>query len=317
MRFVCVLLTSVIGASLISGCAKPNQQLKSSKLVANYNTVQNVDSIASFEEAALSDKKEVKVLPYKPSSTKTKKKAVELVSVAGTPPRFIDEPGPVGSLRGRTLTVSRASQILLRPKEVILTFDDGPRPGKTEKILSALGKYNAKGVFLMVGSAAKAHPALARRVANAGHSIGSHTFDHANLRTVSTASAMANIRRGERAVAAALGTSKAPQFFRFPYLADTQILRQKLADRGTIVMDVGVDSKDYYKDSPTVVMNRTLRRLEARSRGIILFHDIHARTVAMLPRFLGELKKRGYKVVTLRGTNTVPIRRPDLVASIQ
>ena len=66
-----------------------------------------------------------------------------------------------------------------------------------------------------------------------------------------------------------------------------------------VVLDVDIDSKDYYKDSAAVVTARTLERLDARGSGIILFHDIHQRTVDMLPGFLAELEARGYSVVRL------------------
>ncbi|HEV7291193.1 MAG TPA: hypothetical protein VGN79_02650, partial [Devosia sp.] len=65
------------------------------------------------------------------------------------------------------------------------------------------------------------------------------------------------------------------------------------------VLDVDIDSKDYYKDTPEVVAARTLDRLEARGSGVILFHDIHERTVEMLPNFLEALADRGYSVVRL------------------
>src|SRR5690606_14491666 len=81
-------------------------------------------------------------------------------------------------LAGRTLEVATTTDIILKPGEVILTFDDGPRAGKTPAILDALDRYGVKGTFLMLGSAAQANPALAREVALRGHTVGSHTFDH-------------------------------------------------------------------------------------------------------------------------------------------
>ncbi|AVF05092.1 polysaccharide deacetylase family protein [Devosia sp. I507] len=203
-------------------------------------------------------------------------------------------------LAGRTLEVASTTDIILRPGEVILTFDDGPRPGKTPKILDALDMYGVKGTFLMLGSAAKANPALAQEVARRGHSVGSHTFDHTNLANLSRQAALDEIARGEAAVAEALGgAGRLAPFFRFPYLAQTGFLRTSLLHGDMVVLDVDIDSKDYYKDSAQTVANRTLDRLEARGSGIILFHDIHQRTVELLPGFLAELEARGYSVVRL------------------
>ncbi|WP_354060967.1 polysaccharide deacetylase family protein [Devosia sp. 2618] len=204
-------------------------------------------------------------------------------------------------LGGRTMAVSSTNEIALRPGEVILTFDDGPRPGKTNEILATLDDYGVKATFLMLGSAAQAHPNLAQQVATRGHSVGSHTFDHVDLTKLSRQEALDEIARGERAVSLALagsGHAVAP-FFRFPYLSQTSFLRTSVMQGNMVVLDVDIDSKDYYKDTADVVAKRTMDRLDTRGSGIILFHDIHQRTVDMLPAFLAELKARGYSVVRL------------------
>lgn len=202
------------------------------------------------------------------------------------------------TLSGRTLTVSSLADLNLAPKEVILTFDDGPVPGKTERILDILDAYGVKATFLMVGQMADSYPTIARTVAERGHTIGSHTYRHTNLHTLSFHGAMNEILRGEHSVARAVQTDAA--FFRFPYLADTAGLRRAVAARGSVVLDVDIDSKDYFKISPVAVARRTMEALNRRGRGIILLHDIHSRTVATLPSLLTQLKAGGYSVVTLK-----------------
>jgi peptidoglycan/xylan/chitin deacetylase (PgdA/CDA1 family) len=207
----------------------------------------------------------------------------------------------MGALSGRTLEVAATADIVLRPREVILTFDDGPRAGKTPAILDTLDDFGVKATFLMLGSAARANPQLAREVALRGHAVGSHTYDHTDLTMLGRQEALDEIARGEAAVAEALegaGQGLSP-FFRFPYLSQTSFLRTTLLGGNVVVLDVDIDSKDYYSDTAEVVAARTLERLEARGSGIILFHDIHQRTVEMLPAFLAELEARGYSVVRL------------------
>lgn len=221
-------------------------------------------------------------------------------------PAAMDQPMPGrifshGALAGRTLAVASTADIVLKPGEVILTFDDGPRPGKTPAILDTLDAHGVKATFLMLGASAKAHPQLARQVALRGHTVGSHTYDHVDLSTLGRQEALDEIARGEAAVAEALagaGQGLSP-FFRFPYLAQTGFLRTSLLQGDIVVLDVDIDSKDYYRDTPAQVAARTLARLDARGSGIILFHDIHQRTVDMLPAFLDELEARGYTVVAL------------------
>lgn len=218
------------------------------------------------------------------------------------------------SLEGRTLSVSMQKDIKLAKGEFVLTFDDGPRPGKTEKILTILDDYDVKAMFLMLGRAAHAHPELVRKVAKRGHTIGLHTHSHGDLTKLKVSAALAEIKRGEQSVLAALSPIKkspAP-FFRFPYLAQNSKLRSAVINSGYVIMDVGIDSKDYYSENADKVRARTLARMAKAGRGIVLFHDIHNRTVKMLPQLLKDMEARGYKVVKL-----VPPKRSRLKPSVQ
>jgi len=224
---------------------------------------------------------------------------------------------PSGHLAGRTLVADRITDIALQPGEVILTFDDGPRPGKTDLILEILNDFGVHATFLMIGESADQHPELVRAVALAGHTVGSHTYSHANLSLLPNQDAMAEIWAGREAVARALAPLyvQPSRFFRFPYLAQTQVLRTRVLDSNLIVLDVGVDSNDWFRETPEQVLARTLARLDARGQGVILFHDIHARTVTMLPAFLAELEERGYTVVTLRSRGTT-VFDSEIIAAV-
>ncbi|WP_027685248.1 polysaccharide deacetylase family protein [Rhizobium leguminosarum] len=205
-------------------------------------------------------------------------------------------------LAGRTLEVSSLADLKLQDKEVILSFDDGPIPGRTDKVLAILDQFGVKGAFMMVGEMAEMHPALARKVAQDGNTIGSHTYDHANLSSLSFDAAMAEVIKGELAVTKATGTDVS--FFRFPYLAESHRLRAAVAMRDMVVMDVDIDSKDYFTTTPVSITQRTMNLLHKRGRGIILMHDIHKRTATMLPTLLSKLETEGYKVVTLKFKKT-------------
>lgn len=211
-------------------------------------------------------------------------------------------PGPRTGLAGRTLRVNAIADIRLARNEVVLTFDDGPVPGRTDAILAALDRHKVKATFLMVGRMARNHPALVRKVAARGHAIGSHTQNHPNLRSMSVDRALDEIAQGRQSVAAALIPTgmKAAPFFRFPYLSDTPALRRHLATKGVVVFDVNIDSKDYFVSSPDQVRARTLAAVKARGSGIILLHDLHQRTVAMLPKLLDDLHAAGFKVVNIQ-----------------
>ena len=225
--------------------------------------------------------------------------------------RESSDEGRSHTLAGRTLEVSSLHDLKLADKEVILSFDDGPAPGRTERILATLDRFGVKATFMMVGEMALAHPETALKVVAAGETIGSHTFHHPDLDKMSFDMAMAEIMRGKNAVSKVVGTDV--QFFRFPYLADSRRLRTAVAMRDIVIMDVDVDSKDYFTTSPAAVAARTMNELRKRGRGIILMHDIHQRTATMLPALLTRMEKEGYKVVTLKYKGA-PKPGSDLVA---
>jgi peptidoglycan-N-acetylglucosamine deacetylase len=188
---------------------------------------------------------------------------------------------------------------LLRPGEVVLTFDDGPMPSSTRAILAALAAECTKATFLMVGQMAAAHPELVREVLAAGHTVGTHTWSHPNLALTSAGRVKGQIEMAIDAVQKAAGAPIAP-FFRYPYLSSTPASVAYLKGRNIAQLAIDVDSFDYLIRSPQPMVRRTMTRLAAKRRGIILLHDIHASTARAVPELLARLKAEGYKIVHLQ-----------------
>ena len=183
--------------------------------------------------------------------------------------------------------------------EVVLTFDDGPSRAYTKPILDALAAHCTKATFFMVGRMALADPQMVKYVAEQGHTVGTHTWSHANLHQIGPAAAEVEVEMGISAVQSALGKPISP-FFRFPYLRDTQGTLRHFVDRHVATFSIDVDSKDYLTHSASAVIGRVLGGLAKSRKGIILMHDIQASTARALPTLLAELKARGYKVVHIR-----------------
>ena len=204
--------------------------------------------------------------------------------------------GPVGF-------VSYKKSLDLADREVVLTFDDGPMPKRTPAVLQALAAECVKATFFVVGSMAAANPEILRKVADEGHTIGTHTWSHAYLNRRRVAHSRASqIAGGLQAAHQVLGPDQRAQlspFFRFPGLGHTKGLDQFVAKHGLMSMSIDVDSDDWRKISSEEVLARVMRRLEARGRGIVLMHDIQAKTVAILPEMLRQLRDKGYKIVHL------------------
>jgi len=191
----------------------------------------------------------------------------------------------------------------LKPGEVVLTFDDGPLPGPTRKILKALAAQCTKAIFFPVGKLAAGYPEVLREVAKAGHTIGSHTFNHIDLRK-NDKKAVAEIESGFSTVKLALGKPGAP-FFRFPYLRDSKTTVKYLGGRNIALFSMDFDSYDYKIHNPRKLMRRIARKLKAKGKGIILMHDINRNTARTLPVILEWLQKEGYKVVHLKAKSAV------------
>jgi len=189
----------------------------------------------------------------------------------------------------------------LAPKEVVLTFDDGPWPGPTQKVLDALKRECVRATFFLLGRNAAAAPALAKRELAEGHTIAHHSFAHPLLNRMSVAAADAEIDRGiaavERAVYGDAGTKPRTLFFRFPGFAASPALLERMQARGLVVFGADLWASDWNPMSPAQELQLTLARLDAARGGIVLFHDTKSQTAGMLPAFLRALKARGYKVV--------------------
>jgi peptidoglycan/xylan/chitin deacetylase (PgdA/CDA1 family) len=198
---------------------------------------------------------------------------------------------------------------LLRRGEVVLTFDDGPIPLTTRRILAALAAECTKATFLMVGRMAAAYPEMVRRVAAAGHTVGTHTWSHPNLALMAAGRMKGQIEQAISAVQKAAGAPVAP-FFRYPYLSSTGATVAYLKRRNIAQLAVDIDSLDYLTRIPHRVVSGTMARLKAKGKGIILLHDIHASTARAVPELLARLKAEGYRVVHLRPE--VPVESPEV-----
>ena len=189
----------------------------------------------------------------------------------------------------------------LAQKEVVLTFDDGPWPGTTGRVLDALRRECVKASFFVLGRHALAYPALLRRVLAEGHTVGHHTFAHPLLNRLPVAVALAEIDRGIAAVEIALyGHVDFPPvtpFFRFPGFASSPALLDRLAQRGIVIFGADLWASDWNVMSSAEELDQVMARLHARGGGVVLFHDTKIQTAAMLPAFLRELKRQGYRVV--------------------
>jgi len=185
----------------------------------------------------------------------------------------------------------------LQDKEVVLTFDDGPQKFATEDILAALAQHCTKATFFSVGKMALGYPHIIRRVAREGHTVGTHTWSHKNIRKAkSFDKGKDEIERGISAVRRAVGGPISP-FFRYPTLQDSPESLAHLASRNISMWSTDIDSFDFKLQKPEVLAKSIIDKLEKRGKGIVLMHDIHRNTARALPLLLDGLKAKGFKIV--------------------
>ena len=232
-----------------------------------------------------------------------------------------DEVSPACAANQNVLGVSRVVEIdttggpsfgseqfktydFLHPGEIVLTFDDGPWPGNTPAVLKALRDQCTKALFFPIGEHTLWHPALLREVAAAGHTIGSHTWSHANLGKLDAPHAKDEIEKGFSAVNAALQEPPAP-FFRFPGLRYKPEELSYLAGRNIATFSADLDSNDYKIHDPSKVIVSVMQKLQKNGKGIILMHDFQHATAIALPDLLTQLKAGGYNVVQIKAKTPV------------
>jgi peptidoglycan/xylan/chitin deacetylase (PgdA/CDA1 family) len=197
--------------------------------------------------------------------------------------------------------------------EVVLTFDDGPWPPTTSRVLAALAKECVRATFFLIGKSASEHPELVRRIAAEGHTIGHHTWLHRSLMRIKSSETTDEIDHGISAVEKALhgvatSTPSTP-FFRFPGFETTPATLALLQSRGIVVFGADLWASDWNPMTPRQQLKLLIDRLKLARKGIILLHDPKAQTAAMLPDLLRYLRENHYRVVHL--VPAVPDKKPD------
>jgi len=196
-------------------------------------------------------------------------------------------------------TMQYRETLPLKDHEVVLTFDDGPLPPHSNQVLQILASECVKATFFIIGRMARQFPEGVRKVRAAGHTIGTHSENHPlHFDRMPPERIRQEIDDGIKHTAEALGDPAAvAPFFRVPGLRRGAVMEDYLVSKGLQSWSADFPADDWRPISADQVYHYAISRLEAKGRGILLLHDIQARTVAALPRILQTLKARGYRIV--------------------
>lgn len=174
---------------------------------------------------------------------------------------------------------------------ILLSFDDGPVPGRTEEVLDVLSRYNLKAMFFLIGKNAESYPELVQKIASSGHMIGNHTYTHSVAFTTSSTKACAhNLERCQDAILRAAGV--APMVFRPPFGVSNPHIASAARQKGLATVGWSVRSLDTVL-SATKCLNRITRK--TRHNSIVLLHDHGCLTSAHLEEFIEHCLSNGFK----------------------
>ena len=252
------------------------------------------------------------VLPYGFAASCAAIAAVAGALLAAQPARAQECPGKpdaIGTSRVLVLEPGQLTQVgvmqypqslPLADKEVVLTFDDGPLPPYSNKVLDILAEQCVKATYFLIGNMARAYPSVVRRIHQEGHTIGTHTEDHPlRMQKLPIEKIRWEIDQGIADVGAALGDpNELAPFIRIPGLSRSPVIEEEAAARSLVIFSSDTVADDWHRHiKPRDIVSRAMSRLEKRGKGILLLHDIHKSTVAALPKLLKELKEKGFRVV--------------------
>jgi peptidoglycan/xylan/chitin deacetylase (PgdA/CDA1 family) len=188
-----------------------------------------------------------------------------------------------------------------KQKVIALTFDDGPNPNYTPKILELLKKHQAKCTFFVTGMQVKRFPEMAKRQVGEGHELGNHTFYHRHISRQTASEIRQEIADTEKMIVEATG-ARPPHLFRPPggYLDDTVVQAAKREGYTIVLWSFHQDTKDWRRPGVRKIVASVTA--SARSGDIVLLHDHggnRSQTVAALEQILSVLGKQGYRFVTV------------------
>ena len=200
---------------------------------------------------------------------------------------------PVTGARASGLTYSRVRTNL---PYIAMTYDDGPHPQNTPRLLDILRKRNIKATFYVIGRSVNLYPQLTRRIVAEGHEIGNHTWTHPNLKTLSNADVRKELNSTRDIIVSTCGVK--PRTMRPPYGALRQDQRAWIyKEYGYPTILWSVDPEDWKRPGVSVVTSRIVNN--TRNGGIVLAHDLHKPTIDAMPGTLDGLLRKGFKFVTI------------------
>ena len=200
--------------------------------------------------------------------------------------------GLLWTAREETVLPAGGAAELAETKYVALTFDDGPRPGTTDRLLDGLKERGARATFFLIGEDAAVHPELVQRMKEEGHQVGNHTWSHVRLDETARGAALSEVTRTDELLRSLLG--EGDYWLRPPYgFVDKELMARIQVP----LVKWSVDPRDWESRNTEKVVQAVLK--DTKPNSIVLLHDIYDTSVDAALRVIDALKKEGYQFVTV------------------
>ncbi|WP_433465625.1 bifunctional polysaccharide deacetylase/glycosyltransferase family 2 protein [Spirillospora sp. CA-128828] len=217
-------------------------------------------------------------------------------------PSQVASGGPVVNLAGGTPQSRR-----MPAKTIALTFDDGPAPEWTPRLLDVLRRHKARATFFTIGAHVAENPALTRRILDEGNEIGSHTYTHVDLATAPAWRGRLELDLTQRALAGAAGVHT--RLMRMPYSSRPDGLTapewqaaRRAGEDGYVVVLTDRDTEDWARPGAAKIVQRALAADRRGEGAVVMLHDSggdRSETVAAVEQILDRLQPQGYRFTTL------------------
>ncbi|MFO1431535.1 MAG: glycosyltransferase [Candidatus Competibacteraceae bacterium] len=225
--------------------------------------------------------------------------------------RNIDFDPKRGLITGEQFSVFPSPYVITRhggtPRQIALTFDDGPDPTYTVPILDELKQTGVPATFFIIGVNGERYPELLRREADEGHEIGNHTFTHPDISTVTPTQIKLELSATQRLLGSVI--KRYSLLFRPPYAVDSepetpdQVQPIELArEQGYLTVGMQIDPSDWQRPGVDEIVQRTVEAAERGDGNIVLLHDAggdRSQTVQALPKLIDALRNHGFQLVTI------------------
>jgi peptidoglycan/xylan/chitin deacetylase (PgdA/CDA1 family) len=208
------------------------------------------------------------------------------------------------ALEERKVSISESPIVTrseIKEHEIAITFNDGPDPVRTPKILDILKSTSVRATFFHVGEQIRARPEIDHRLVDERHTLGSHTFGHIDLSRADLKKAEKQIIKGREEAEAASGVDV--PFFRPPYGALNDEIKEILKKRKMPVFQWSIDSLDWKLRDTRSLYDHLLQAIETEKGGVLLFHESQESALSVLRPLIDELKSRGFTFVVFIPSN--------------